>query len=481
VLELLTSSMFRIFLCALAVLTVAADSAHAAEPKSKARETPPVTSDFDPTVRPVAPLVQPVSPPSLAAALPRLPRRLSLRQAENYALANQPLLSASQSRAQAELERVTEARSQFFPQVSGDAVGVKAKNDDDRLAAIGGLSNPTILSRQSDGALLSQLITDFGRTYFLTTSARSNALSAAQRTQVTRETLLFRVDEAYFTAQGAQALVSVANQTVSTNQMLLDRTNALAASNLKSSLDVSFAQVSAAQAKLLQIQAEAKLQESFAELSAALGLGRKIDFTLEPQDIGGPPPADVGPLIEEALAHRPDLLAARNDRDAALRFAKAEHAASYPTITLQGGAGISPARGIPSDLTETYGAGGINVSVPVFTGGLLTARAREAAFRAQAAEKVLQDQETEAARDVYSAWFDAKTAYEAIGVSQQLVTSAQQGFQLAQSQYQTGTSSIVELSQADLQQIQAQITAATSQFDYQVRRRALDFQLGALK
>jgi outer membrane protein len=477
--------MLRTLICALAlafVSSLAPCSGRGADPTPDARErSPGVTDAFDPTVRPGTLLVQPVSPPSAPAPLARLPRRLSLRQAENYALANQPLLAASQLRAQAELQRVSEARSQFFPQLMGDAIGVKAKNDDDRLAASGGLSNPTILSRQSDGGLLSQLITDFGRTYFLTTSARSNALSAAQRAEVARETLLFRVDQAYFGTQGAQALVAVANQTVSTNQTLLDRINALAASNLKSNLDVSFAQVSTAQARLLQIQARARLQESFAELSAALGLGRKDDFTLEPQNIGGPPPGDVGPLIEEAMAHRPDLLAARNDRDAALRFAKAEHAASYPTITAQGGAGISPARGIPSDLTETYGAGGINISVPVFTGGLLTARAREATFRAQVAGKLLQDQETEAARDVYSAWFDAKTAYEAIGVSQQLAASAQQAFQLAQSQYQTGTSSIVELSQANLQQIQAQITVATSQFDYQVRRRALDFQLGALK
>ena len=475
-------SRFRGWLCALAFLAAAAGSVHAAGPTAQANAAPPSqTGDFDPTVRAGALLVQPVSPPSLTVPLPRLPLRLSLRRAEDYALANQPLLAASQARAQAELQRVYEARSQFFPQVSGDAVGVKAKNDDDRLAAIGGLTNPTILTRQSDGALLSQLITDFGRTYFLTTSARANALSAAQRTAVARETLLFRVDQAFFTVQGAQALMAVANQTVSTDQTLLERTNALAASNLKSSLDVSFAQVNAAQAKLLLLQAQARLQEAFAELAAAMGLGRKIDFALEPLAIGEPPPAEVGSLIEEALAHRPDLLAARNDRDAALRFAKAERAASYPTITALGGAGVSPARGLPSDLTETYGAGGVNVSVPVFTGGLLTARAREAAFRAQAAEKLLQDQETEAARDVYSAWFDAKTAYEAISVSQQLVASAQQAFQLAQSQYQTGTSSIVELSQANLQQIQAQITAATAQFDYQVRRRALDFQLGALK
>jgi outer membrane protein len=119
--------------------------------------------------------------------------------------------------------------------------------------------------------------------------------------------------------------------------------------------------------------------------------------------------------------------------------------------------------------------------VPVFTGGLLTARAREAALRAQAAEKDLAEVETEAARDVYNALVDAKTSYDAIAVSQELLESAQKAFQLAQSRYQVGASSIVELSQADLQEIQAEITAATSRFDYQVHRRALDFQMGRLK
>ena len=418
--------------------------------------------------------------------LPRLVQRKPelCVQAEDYALANQPRLAASQLRALwRKTQRVYEARSAVLsPGASQCRWASRPKHDDNnRLAAINGITNPTILSAVSRTVcLLSQLITDFGRTYFLTTSARSNALSAAQRAEVTRQTLLFRVGQAYFAAQGAQALVSVADQTVSTNQVLLDRTHALAVSNLKSSLDVSFAQVGLAQARLLQIQARARLQESFAELSASLGIGKKTDFTLEPMEVGPAPPVEVGPLVADAWAHRPDLLAARDDRDAAVRFAKAERAANYPTITAQGGAGVSPARE-HSTLTESYGAAGINVSVPVFTGGLLTARAREASLRAQAAEKFLEDQETEAARDVYNAWIDAKTAYEGIAISQQLVTSSQEAFQLAQARYQAGTSSIVELSQAELQQIQAQITGATSRFDYQVRRRALDFQVGALK
>ncbi len=154
------TGMFRTFLCALVVL-VSARALHAANPKSHVRvhETPPtVTDDFDPTVRPGTCTIQPVSPPPR----PPLAVRLTLRQAENYALANQPLLAASQLRAQAEVQRVYEARSALFPQLQANAVGVKAKDDGSRLAAIGGITNPTILSRQSDGGLLSQLITDFG-------------------------------------------------------------------------------------------------------------------------------------------------------------------------------------------------------------------------------------------------------------------------------------------------------------------------------
>ena len=288
------------------------------------------------------------------------------------------------------------------------------------------------------------------------------------------------MDQAYFAAQGAESLLKVANQTAATNNLLLEQTRALTASALKSNLDVSFAEVAAAQGRLLQLQTQAKLQEALSELSASLGLGRKTDFTLVPQDLGPAPPADVGPLIADALAHRPDLLAARADRDAAVRFAKAERAARYPNLTAQGGYGITPAHN-EGDLPPNYGAVGINLSVPVFTGGRLSSRDREAVLRARAAQKVLEDQETGAARDVYDAWFEARTAYQGIGVTKQLLNSAQQAFQLAQGRYNVGTSSIVELSQAELQQIQAEITAANSNFDYQMRRRALDFQLGALK
>ena len=126
---------------------------------------------------------------------------------------------------------------------------------------------------------------------------------------------------------------------------------------------------------------------------------------------------------------------------------------------------------------------GVDVNIPVFTGGLLSARDREAVPACPGRSRSsLEDQETQAARDVYTAWFEARTAYRGrLPSPSNCSTVPSKPFNSRKAGYNAGTSSIVELSQAELQQIQAQITAATSRFDYQVRRRALDFQLGALK
>ena len=137
--------------------------------------------------------------------LPALPVRLTLRQAEDYALAHQPLLAASQLRRQAETRTRVRGTLAILPANPGRGRRwSKARDDNSRMAAMPGITNPTILTRQSDGGLISQLITDFGRTYFLTTSARSSALSAAERTEFARQrsalprgsSLLFRTRRA---------------------------------------------------------------------------------------------------------------------------------------------------------------------------------------------------------------------------------------------------------------------------------------------
>src|SRR5580704_6468625 len=217
---------------------------------------------------------------------------------------------------------------------------------------------------------------------------------------------------------------------------------------------------------------------SFALLNAALGSNSDQVYTLAEEPI---PPAlidGVAVLVNQAIRDRPDLLSLRLSRDADFKFADAERTLWYPTVSSIAAAGVTPvhAAGIDSD---TYAVAAINVSIPIFNGHLFSARRAEAEYTARASDQNVKNQENLITRDVRIAWLNANTTFQAMAVTAQLLSEASQAMDLAQARYNLGLSSIVELSQAQLNLTQAQISDAGAKYDYQVRRAELDYQIGA--
>src|ERR1019366_7082022 len=106
---------------------------------------------------------------------------------------------------------------------------------------------------------------------------------------------------------------------------------------------------------------------------------------------------------------------------------------------------------------------------------------READLRAQATRQRLIDLRNRISRDVRTSWLAASTAFDRVSVSEQLLAQANQALDLAQSRYRLGLSSIIELSQAQLNQTQAQIEQASAKYDYAIQHSVLNYQLGALR
>jgi len=167
------------------------------------------------------------------------------------------------------------------------------------------------------------------------------------------------------------------------------------------------------------------------------------------------------------------------DAKAAESFATAERDLWLPTISAVGVAGLVPYRQDP--LLSRYAAAGINVNVPIFNGRLFTARKNEAMSRAKAQEQFLRDLQNRITRDVRTAWLNANAAFQRLAVTEQLLDQATQSFDLAQSRYGLGLSSIVELSQAQLNKTQAEITKVSAQYDYEGQMAYLNYQLGRLQ
>jgi outer membrane protein len=405
---------------------------------------------------------------------------LTLAEAERLAVANNPQLSAAQFNAAAASQVPLELHANFEPTLSGAFTGVGA-DAGSRLAA-GGLNNPVVYNRVGSGLLLSQLVTDFGRTGNLVDSARLHAQAQDQVTQATRAQILLAVNRAYFGSLRAEAVLKVAQQTVDARQLLADQVSALARSNLKSTLDVSFANVNLSGAKLLLVSAQSDVKAAYAELATAIGLPGQYGlggFTLAPEPMPDLLPDTVDSLMDQALRARPELASLRLEQNAAQRFAQAEKALIRPTISVAASAGFVPSSDV--QVPGRYGAVGVNVNIPIFNGHLYRARRTEAELRAKAAAQNVNDLANRVARDVRIAYLNASNAFERLTLTAQLLDQARLALDLAQRRYDLGLGSIVELSQAQLNVTGAEIAGSTAQFDYQVQRANLSYQTGGLR
>jgi outer membrane protein len=403
--------------------------------------------------------------------------RLSVKDAEALALKNNPAISVARLTALASGQVTREVRSNLWPQAYGNLTAVDA-HANSRITA-GLLNNPSVYTRAAGGATVSQLITDFGHTTNLVASARLQARADEQSAAATKEDVLLAVDQAFYNSLQTHAVLQVAEQTVASRQLLADQVSALTKSKLRSDLDLSFANVNLAQAKLLYLDALNNDKASLAALSAILGYPTLETFELvNDADTLAPPPAEVDPLIAEAFAKRPEILALEFQSESAEKLHRAAHDQMYPAIGALGAFGDSPVR--DDVIYGPYAAVGVNVEIPIFNGFLFSAKSREADLRTQATRQRLMDLRNRISRDVRTSWLAASTAFDRVNVSDQLLAQANQALDLAQTRYKLGLSSIVELSQAQLQQTQAEIGNAQAGYEYRLALSVLRYQTSGL-
>jgi len=408
------------------------------------------------------------------------PEPLSLEEARATALRNHPQYAAAQLKILLSKEMLKEAQAGYYPVANGYVTAVGANAENTRILA-GTLNNPSIYDRFAEGVAVSQLITDFGRTGSLASGAKYETRAATEGEEAAREQILLNAEANYYAVLKAQSVIDVARQTLSARGLLTNQIRALAANKLKSELDVSFAEVAYEQAELLLQNAEGQGESSMASLSTALGFREPRTFVLTSRTPASPnePVPDVGPLIELTLRQRPDLLGLHYDQQAAQSNADAEREANYPTVAAVGVAGNSPSHDY--HLPSNYAAGGIQLSLPIFAGGYYMARQHEAQIRARLAEETLRDAEDNAERDVQVAWVGLKDAVQRLRTTEQLLKHATQAFDLAKAQYKAGSASLVELTDAQVNQTSAAIAEADARFDTLIQRAILDFQTGSLR
>ena len=388
-----------------------------------------------------------------------------------------PRLIAAQLRARAAAARVREARSAFLPTAAFNATGVRVADTGTSTAA-GALTTSSLSDRFAYGGQLTQLVTDFGRTSALVGSSRSNEQAQENVATLTRAQVRLNIRDAYYQVLGAEAVLRAAQAAQSNRHLIAQQLNALAQSELRSTVDVNFAEVLASEADLAVVRAQSVVAQERAHLTTTMGVPQFITASLvEPSMPDALPPAPDN-LQAEAQSQRADLGAAEAQQKSAQQFATAEKRRSYPTLAAGGTAGEIPFR--DHTLHDSYAAAGFNLSIPIFNGGLFAARRAEAESEARARTSDVNELHLEITEQVRNSWERANEAYQSLAVTARLVAQSKEALRLAQARYDAGLGSIVELNEAQVNETSAEISVADANYTYLSRRAELDFAAGLL-
>ena len=419
------------------------------------------------------------SSPQFSGPVSAIPEQLTRAEAEQIAIRNNPRITVSQLLARAQHQVYRETRAAYLPQLEGGAVGSKAYTGS--RFTFDGLRSTRLITHAGGGLDFHQLITDFGHTSNLIASSKLYEKAQQQHALASELDVILIVDQAFYNALEAQALVQVAQQTVATRQTTEDQITELTKNKLRSDIDLAFADQDLARAKLLLLDAQSAYDQDINAMTSVLGFDHAMHYELvHNANNAAPPPPDQDVLVQMALKQRPDLIELDYDQQAAKKYSRAERDQVLPTLSTMGVVGGTPIRDDKYFTSNWFGAVGMNLRVPIFNGFLYTSEANAAEDRAKATQQNLRDLRDSVVRDVRNAWLQTNTSYQKIGVTEKLLEAANLGLDLGKARYKLGLSSIVELSQAQLEQTQASIENVNAHFEYELALAALNYQLGNL-
>lgn len=300
----------------------------------------------------------------------------------------------------------------------------------------------------------------------------SDAGVRAARTQVALE-----ARTAYYDVLLSRALVRVRRQAVEQAERRLEQVEAFHAAGTAAEFDLLTAQVEAANLRPDLIEARNQLELDLNRLKRVVGLPLDREIVLadsfpEP----GPAPAAEAELAETALQHRGDYRGQQIRVRLQEENLAAEEGADLPALELVAGlqrrASSDDLFPPEEDFSQTATAG-LAFSLPLFDGRAGAGREQQAAAELSRERHRLEQLRENVRLEVQQARQTLESARERIDASASNVARAEKALEIAQTRFENGLSTQVELNDAELAVTQARTNHARALHAYAVARARL--------
>lgn len=446
------------------------------------------------------------------ASAPEIPVLLDLATAQNIALEQNPSLQAVEEIVLQARERVKQARSAYFPQLTAEYTATHTElsdqtlqeaNEQVRRQVVSGLGqsigrafssdNPNAAASAATGALFNLytgsiaydmidtsveryqanvtaqfLVFDGFARRFQYAQARFGAQETEAARREARRLVLDAIARAYYGVQLAREGVGIYEADMAFNTRLLEDAKARRAQGLGSLSDELNFEVLLRAAKSQLIVAEGDYRGARIALASLMGLPEASlpESTeiapLENENADEMTLPEVAPLLAKALQLRPDV----DQQDLGAKRANAavgqKRGKYYPQVGAFASADATRSENSEINSGDIATTVGLNVRYDLFTGGRNRAAVAEARHAAREAQARLEDAEINAKAEVRTALEKLNTAQASLILQRTTAELVEKNRDLVEKEYEAGQTALVRLNQAQRDLVAAQARLALS-------------------
>ncbi|WP_038174169.1 MULTISPECIES: outer membrane channel protein TolC [Vibrio] len=394
----------------------------------------------------------------------------TLAEIYNQAKENDPTLLSAAAKRDAAFEAVNSSRSTLLPQINLTA-GYNLTRGDTDLDS--GTTRDNDQNALTAGINFSQEL--YQRSSWLTLDvSEKTARQADASFAATQQALILRVSTAYFNVLRAQDNLEFVQAEKAAVGRQLEQTKQRFEVGLSAITDVHDAQAQYDAVLADEVLAQNSLVNSYEGLREITGQQHDDLDVLDTQRFSATKTqAAIDALLEEAQQKNLSLLSARIAQDVAKDNISLASSGHLPSLTLDGGysygdlsnTGIG-STGFNSDSTTNNFNIGVNLSVPLYTGGNISSQTKQAEFNYVAASQDLEASYRNVVKDVRAFNNNISASIGALRAYEQTVVSARSALEATEAGFDVGTRTIVDVLDSTRRLYDANKNLSNARYDY---------------
>ena len=414
---------------------------------------------------------------------------LSLRDAVERALRQNPGIHAMQSRESAAGFRAQAARSGYYPQLNFQEMVQRSNNPvfvfgalltqrqfTERNFAIGSLNRPDFVNNFQSMLTVDQVVYDAGRTRNAVRGAEIGKQIETERTRAEEIAVMQRVANAYLGAKLGEQALAAAKESVRSASADLERAESFRREGMSTDADVLSIKVYLATVRQQAIERRMHLEVAHAALNVAMGEPEEQTFRLVTPLIEVVYEAPALPESQQAaMTQRPELAQARRGVEVAKLGEKTAKSGYWPEVFVRGV--------FETDRQEVLNKGGANwffgggLRWNLFNGMRSQAQVGESRHHLAAAESDAQQAVAGVRFEVRQAWLNWYSISEQLVVASASVAEAEESLRITRDRYENGLSTVTDLLRTET----ALLGAKTNYLSALFGQRAAAVQLEAAR